>query len=392
MPDLAEPPPVETPNLTEQVGLISKQVSSDLDNIFSAPAPPPAPSPETKTESSESPTTPTPKVKPPAKPAAPAKPPAPAKVETPPAETPTAEDESTGIKNIRQAYEKQKRELTELKLRLPDLEQTAEQHKTLAEEHTKATARLQALEEELKYADYQKSAEYQTKYLDPLKRAAQDLSDEFLGFTTDDGKAVTEKELAQLLNLPTQSALPYAKQLFGDLSGEAMAHRRRILQLDKNGKEALSEFRRTLAEREKQQRIAQDTQQINMRKTYASELDRLQKESPTLYVAEDNDDEGRELLENGYALVDATLDTTSAIEPDTRLKQFAAIRMKAGAFDRVAAALTAERKKTEELTAELEKFRSKDPGARAESSTTDANGAPRRKTADEEIDEMWRGV
>lgn len=377
MPEVAEPPkPVESPDqivssdvaneFREMFGGAAKVTSRPTASTPPAQAAPPTPPKETKPAAKPAPASDKPANEKPAP--EPEKPVATPSAQQTPTPTEDGKGESDGIKNIRSAYEKTKRKLAEIETKLPELEENSSKYKVIAEQYEKTTSELNRLRDELKFADYSRSSEYKEKYVDPIHQAAKDFQEEFIGYENE-GHRVTEEDLAKLIDLPTQSALQHAKTLFGDMAGEAMSHRRRILHLDKNRKEALESFKKTAADRENQFKAQQEAQRVSLIKTYRTQLESMKKEAPTIYVADDTDVEGQDLLDTSFARVDAILDSSSDIQPDARAKGFAEIRMKAGAFDRVTTLLEAERKKTAELTAELEQFRAKDPGAKSRPTT-----------------------
>lgn len=263
---------------------------------------------------------------------------------------------------LRAAYESTKKRMVELEGKMADYTEVSSKYKQLSEQHDKASKRLSELEDTLRYVDYTKSPDYLEKYVAPIKKASQDFADEFLGFEKD-GKSATEDDLGALLDLPNSAALARAHELFGDLAGEAMAHRRKIRELGRSQRDAIENFKKMGAEREQQQRIQQETFSAGLQKAYKEQLESLKKAEPTFYGEIDGDNEGNEALESGYAFVDVSFDPKSDLSPEQRAKNLATVRSKAGAFDRVTRLLNAERQKTAELTKQLEEYQKSDPGS-----------------------------
>lgn len=134
-----------------------------------------------------------------------------------------------------------------------------------------AESRLKELESEMRYVDYSKSAEFAEKYKKPLDAAwaaaAADLSE--LTITGEDGvgRKATLNDLVALANMPLGEASKVARDLFGDVATEVMAHRRKIIELDRQGREALETARKDSESRnsersESSNRIRSETRQL----------------------------------------------------------------------------------------------------------------------------------
>jgi len=92
---------------------------------------------------------------------------------------------------------------------------------------------------------------------------------------------------------------------------------------------------------------------------------------PQWFKAVDGDTEGNKLLERGYALADAGFggelkDATGKVvelTPQQRVKLHAAIRNKAGAFDRMVYLQKKDRARIKELETQLKDYEGSEPGA-----------------------------
>lgn len=316
-PAVAEPP-VETPAASTAAAPEPQftNFSDDLDAIGAS-------------EHSDATPDPTP---PPTKPAAPAKPdaskdaakatPPAAKPATKPASaaTPAKTDDKVPQKTpeLRAAYDRVKAEAEQLRAELAQAKADGASKKELEAiraEHAAAIKEKQDLADELRFANYERSPEYKNTHLEPLNKAfvaAYQAMDE-LTVTQEDGteRKATPDDFNSLINLPLGQAVKQAKALFGDASAEALAHRSKILELERNRKEALSSWKTKSADRETQTKTQQEQFVTQTKERFNSYIKTVSEKHAELYApsqaGEDGvsmDPEGDALLEKGSELAD----------------------------------------------------------------------------------------
>lgn len=149
--------------------------------------------------------------------------------------------------------------------RVPDQERS-----TITERLTKAEARAKELEDHIRFVDYQKSEEFQSKYEAPYieawKGAMQELSEIPVNDPAVDGgvRAATQEDVWALVNMPLGQAHEAAKELFGEFANVALGHRKDIKNLLAQRNKAVEEAKTNGSTRIKQ---AQEAHQAALQKT-----------------------------------------------------------------------------------------------------------------------------
>jgi len=219
----------------------------------------------------------TPPVEPPAKPPEPpAKPPEPTKAQEapkPPEPAKPAEPPPTGEPpeaapkgkppgpwQLKEKFEKMARELSAENLELKRRLDAAGDVDTLRKRHEEAESRWKSLDEEMRFINYSKSAEFQDKYQKPYEtawaRAEGDLRELTVALEDGNNRPATVQDLVLLANTPLGEARKLAVAMFGDGADDVMAHRRVIRELADAQNRALQEARKTGAERAKERTAA----------------------------------------------------------------------------------------------------------------------------------------
>lgn len=134
---------------------------------------------------------------------------------------------------------------------IPETERTQQ-----AERYKQSQARLAELEEEIRYVNYTKSAEFKEKHLVPYERAWHTAMKDLNGLTFQDQAGNSHgfdvNKMMELVSLDLPQARQVANTLFGDLANDVMNHRNRIKGLMDEQNSAIEEARKTGATREQQ--------------------------------------------------------------------------------------------------------------------------------------------
>lgn len=284
---------------------------------------------------------------------------------------PTFDGSKAGIKQLREVYESSQKKISELEKRIEEMGKASPppdpEKDEIKTKLTKAEQRAKELDDEIRFVDYTKSSEYQEKYEKPIKdafgSAYADVSELIVKNPDGTQRIGTADDFNALLRMPLLDAASRVKEMFGDASGEVMAHRRKILELGKNQNEALKQFREQGTERAKQTAEKQKTDNQAIVKIYTETGEDIKKQLPHYFAPDDKDPEASKLLEDGYKLADVAFGADSNITPDQLARVHAVVRMRSAAFGRVAHQLTKSQERITALEKELEEFRASGPGA-----------------------------
>lgn len=256
----------------------------------------------------------------------------------------------------------------------------AQQEKQALEQRaTQAETRLKELEDELRFIDFSKSAEFKTKYQQPYeaawKRAMSELSE--IGVqdeTTGDTRAANAQDMLELVNLPLGKARERAQALFGDFADDAMAHRKEIRHLFDEQQAALDDAKKSGAEREKQRHeqvtktVSEMQQHIAKAWSEANQEATKDEKFGKYFTPQEGNEEVNKRLEKGFALADRAFSENplkpglKAEERQAIVRRHAAVRNRCAAFGSLVYQLNQAQSKITELTKELSQFKASEPG------------------------------
>lgn len=383
----ASPPP----NMAEAFG--------DLDELAGEPRETPKP-PEPAKPAPEPAKADIPAAKP--APKAAEKPPEPAKAPPKPAEKPPDKPadkapEKMAPKELREAYESLKAKLrereeeaTKVKAELEAVKKAPPpedpEKKTLAERLSERETRLQKLEEELRYAAYEQTDEYQQHY-NRYQRAWQRGHDVVTTLTKADGTPATPRDFERLVNTASEDeAATLAEELFGPgaKANSAMNHRNHIRDMNQACHEAKAEWRTKGAERLKAAEAARIQRAKELEGIYKTALKEAEDKYPQWFKPPEDDEKAAELLAEGLKMVDETFSKAQELPPDVLVRRHAAIRNRAGAFSRVVHDLKTAKDRIAQLEKELADYHNSTPGK------GEITGEPPTKelSAEEEIERL----
>lgn len=279
-----------------------------------------------------------------------------------------AEPPKGTAKELRTALENTKKELAAARSELEKVKKAPKaddpEKKTILERLQAEEKRRQEIESELKFANYEKTPEYEEKYVKPMKAAFDTAYKELEGYPVKDADGNETKASAEhfnaLLNMPSGKAALQAREWFGDLSVEVLAHRRRILEMNENRKLAIDDFRKQGGEREKQMQIERAARAEKEQELWRSSIEEQVQKYPQFFGPEEGDEQGNSILEKGYQVADLVF-SGADLPPEKKVKLHATVRNKAGAFDRVAFKYKQAQDKIAALEKELADFKKSEP-------------------------------
>lgn len=297
--------------------------------------------------------------------------------ETPPVEDPDeVQVNKMAPAELRKAYNRLRNRFGELEKKIqteeakPAAKQDEEKQARLNEELEQLRSKLKSIEDERTLQDFEHSEPYKKEYYEPYVATYNAGREAIAGVSIVDPESGEQREAtsedfdAFMRITDKNAAIQYAKEVFGDAQTVALMHRqeiikannRRITAIDENKKMAQEHLTKRQQEAEKQGQM--------MQQTFDKHIQAAAEKFPQWFKpteGESLDPKVNEMLDFGMKLVDQVY-KGAQLEPQKLVAMHAAIRNKAGAFDRVAYELTQARKTISDLKSKLEAFEKSEPG------------------------------
>lgn len=289
-------------------------------------------------------------------------------------------------RELRTAYENSKARIKQLEAEVGTLKaergKPAEngEFKALQERYEAANKRLQELDQEVKFAAYERSEEYKDRYEQPYIDAyvLGRKKTSSLKVTNEDGtvRAGTEEDFDRIMGIPNDGdAIEAADALFGKAGTLVINHRENVQRLNALRAKSIEDYRKNGSERIKQAEQQAADRQQHMQKLWAEESKAV-KEKFDWARPKEGDDEGNKLLEKGEQITNMAFnsDQLNSLSPEQQVKINAAVYFRSVAAGRLLywnRQLTAE---NAELQKELAAFK--------DSAPADGDGDERAEVAD----------
>lgn len=282
----------------------------------------------------------------------------------------------TAPEQFRKSHEKTLARLKELESKsspkvdeLPEYRELSAKVAAKEKEYAELQSRYNQVEEAIRYADFEKSPEFQEKYVKPWHEAWNTGVRDGTGFSVpnEDGttRKASQKEIADIIGQPDEdTAIEMAEKLFQNplRSGKVLKLRDEFVMAQKKMDQVKAEYRTKGADLEKQTA----SQRAEIMKQYNETLERHKKEwvekNPQWMKSEEGDDEGAKKLELGIKAADLAFSDMSNLSPDQAAKLVADTRNRAAAFGHVAHKLTKSEARVAELEAKLKEYEESEPG------------------------------
>ncbi len=287
--------------------------------------------------------------------------------DTPPEEIEKAGDKAKTKVNPWKLVEEHKEARAKAEAKILELEKRAipeEKWKEKESEVERIRKQNEELEQEIKFVNYSKSAEFQEKYQKPYVQAWENAMSEVSELIVGDGsdqRPMNAQDLLDIVNMPLGKAIEYADENFGESAASVvLAHRKEIKKLFDEQSNAL--------ERAKKDGVDRDTSMSNSRKEMGSKiLETWSKANDEIaadpkygkfFTPVEGDENINQRLAKGFQLADRAFNenpTNPKLTPEERasvVKRHAAVRNRAAAFGR----LVYENGIKEARIAELEKI------------------------------------
>jgi hypothetical protein len=264
---------------------------------------------------------------------------------------------------------------------LAELRKTVQDPAKYKELETKAEAaerRAKELDEEIKYVNYAKSAEFQEKYQKPYEQAWQrwmgDLGELTVAGSDGTERPIAANDLLELVNMPLQKAREAAENTFGAFADDVMSARKEIRSLFDQQQRALEEAKKMGGQRQEQQQKQWQASQEALRKEITDHWTKANQEAITdekiahYFKPVEGDEEGNKRLSKGYELADKAFSVNPLdprLTPEQRseiVRLHAAVRNRAAAFGRLSFQNSKLEAKVKSLMEEIGKYRDSDSG------------------------------
>lgn len=253
--------------------------------------------------------------------------------------------------------------------------------------------RAQELEEEVQFTNYERSEHYKTTFQKPFTDAFNLGRNKVASMkvTAEDGaiRQGTADDFDDLMRLTDDDAAgELAAERFGVKASTVLYHREKVLELNAARLQAIDQYRTDGVKRDTERMEQHRKMNGELAAVFDTEVKTAQEKYPKLFKPVDGDAPGNEMLERGYAITDSAFTgmklnkETGKMEPlppKELARARAAVRNKAGAFDRLALQLQGERKRVKELETKLKEF---------EGSVPEAGGVNRNAPAKPQNSEM----
>jgi hypothetical protein len=295
---------------------------------------------------------------------------------------------------LRKAYEESKGRIKQLETEISEYKSGKSKVEDpelpkIRETLSQREKRLQELENEIKYVNYEKSQEYLDKHEVPIKNAFSSAYSDLRELLVADGSGETREakpeDFDALLRMDLKEAATKSKEMFGDAATEVMAHRRKIIDMMRQRRQAVEDFRKQGDEREKQAIEQTRQQQESLTRLWDGINADLPKRYPEWFAPKEGDKVGNEFLDKGFELADKAFHGIGKIPHEELAQVQAVVRNRAAAFGRVAHQLQQANATIASLQKELDAFRKSGPGG-GEVPTGGSKGA--ELSADDELDQI----
>jgi len=308
--------------------------------------------------------------------------------EEPPADgQPTAPTPTEGDKGKKTSpwklFDQAKERAIKAEARIIELEkqvQPEEQRKAVEGEIEQLRTRVKEMSDDLRYYNAEKYdpdvLKAKENYQRAFGRAMSELKEvSIVDPATQQPRAMTVNDLAELAFMPLGQAQATAKEVFGDLAPYVMDHRNEIRRLWDTQQGTLEELKKNGSERDKQrmESMQKNHQQLSelVSKTYQQANEEAAKDPQAghLFRPREDDGEWNTRLEKGFNLVDEAF-KQNVFDPkltnEQRLdviRRHAAVRNRAAAFGPLRWEVESLKKRLEEANKELKQFKETTPTA-----------------------------
>lgn len=312
--------------------------------------------------------------------------------------------------DLRAAYDLKKARVAELEpqvasltAKVAELEKRAPADLTQNADYQAAIKERDELREEIRFVNYSKHPEFQTKYAQPYVESWNEAVEELTQFTiaqktgTDPAtgeditaeRAVTPDDIVAFAAMPPKEMDRALEQAFGPSAKRFVQHIEKLRTLAKARDKALANARTESATHEKTVSEQNKAQTQKLLSSYQKTDTDLKAKYPQRFGPIEGDAEGNALLEKSSKWVEDTFSSESKLPQEERANRFAAIRLHAKAYPRALKQLSAANARIKELEASLAEFeKSGAPGDAGDPASRNGGGKNYLEDANAELDSL----
>lgn len=240
----------------------------------------------------------------------------------------------------------------------------------------KAEEQRKALDDEMRYLNYERSSEFQEKYHKPYvttwERAIGQVKDLKITNAAGEIRNATPEDLARIVQIPgNEEALIAAEELFTSPTKAAfvIGLRNQLREAHHTMEAAKADFRAKGEERQKAWESEQKTQQeaaTKQQEHYQAIWQQMNEaaleQHKDWFVAAEGDEEGKELLAKGFELADLAWNGSEKLEPEKLVALRSAERNKAAGFRYMVHLKAKADARITELEKQLKDYQDSEPG------------------------------
>lgn len=288
--------------------------------------------------------------------------------------------EKAGPKQLREAHAKERARRVELEKQIAESKSKPaddSKEKAYQQRVSDAEKRVQELEEELKFSNFEKHPDYAEQYEKPFiaaytagRERATRLKAVNADGTNRPGTAADFDDIMKIGD--DDAAAERAVELFGNKASLILYHRERTQELNSARSKAVADYRTKGSEREKTRQAERERFQGEVSKEvgglWKEHVDGAVEKYSAWSKPIDGDVKGNELLEKGYALVDKAFSSFDVMNPNLdkaqraeMVKAHAAVRNQAAWFPRLAHRHSEALKEIKALKSKLSEFEASVP-------------------------------
>jgi hypothetical protein len=303
--------------------------------------------------------------------------------------TETAGEKALGPWQRTHAAERKVKELEAKVQELSNRKPTDDPEKLeIQKRHDDIAKKYKELDDEIRYINYEKSSEFQEKHHKPYIGVWKDSIAAIADFTVNnaDGttRAATAQDLESIVAIGNnKQALAKAEELFGSAADAAFVTKLRadIISAHRSMEAAKQDYRAKGEERfkawEAEQTKAQQEQtkqQEHYQSLWKQFNEAALEQHKDWFVAEEGDEEGKELLAKGFELADLAWNGSDKLDPEKLIALRSAERNKAAAFRYMVHKNEKANARIAELEKQLKDYQDSEPGEGAVESDKKSEG------------------
>jgi len=232
----------------------------------------------------------------------------------------------------------------------------------------------------VRYADYQKSPDFQEKFVKPYEdqwsKSLWEIGQ--LNITMADGnqRKATGQDVLALMNAPLEQLDELTEQWFPKSFPRVVRHVEKLREMADAQNKALEDAKKGAEEFNKKRTTEAQSANANFSNSFKSTSESLVSQYPKWFGEDKEDAKGNEMLKKGFEFADSVFSANGNLSAEQRASRLAVVRAKAANHDRLVSRLKASESARVELEKKLAQYEESEPP------TDPATGEPNRGTSE----------